>query len=283
MIEPVSRHSFSSEDDVQQFLKEIQNIPLLSPEEERDLAILCAQNNEDAIRQMVKSNLRLVVSVAKDYSGRGVALLDLIQEGCIGLIAAATKFDYTMNYRFSTYATKWIRHGISRCISNSGIIRIPVHTAEKIQKIKAAEASILQCGNTPSISDISSLTGIEEEKIKSLLRVTPEVSSLDMLIGENESSTLGSLQKDIDALMPYDVLIRQELESTLNNMLSDLNERQQTILQLHFGLNGRRPLSLDEIGKQLGISKERVRQIEHQAILKLQVLGYSMGLEDFLE
>ena len=274
----------AAEDGVRIFLREIREFPRLTLEQERDLARRCAEGDEDAIRHMVNSNLRLVVSIAREYAGRGVALLDLIQEGSIGLLVAARKFDYTLEYRFSTYATKWIRQGVTRCLLNhAGPIRVPLHTAERMRKIEQARNALRQeTGEEPEAALIAQLSGIPEPKVAELMQLTPEVFSLDIPTGEGEEGSLHTLLEDIQAPQPYEELVRRELEHTMELLLSTLNERQQRILRLHFGMEDGTCYSLEQIGKMLGISKERVRQIERQAMDKLQKNGESLGLEDFL-
>ena len=273
----------TGEDDVRQYLSEIRQYPRLTPEQERELARRCAEGDEEAIRHLVNANLRLVVSVAREYAGRGVPLLDLIQEGSIGLLAAARKFDYTLDFRFSTYATKWIRQGVTRCLANHGLIRVPSHTAERIRKVTTAQAELLQTtGNMPSVEELADYCSLTEERVRQLLQLNPEVCSLDAPAGE-EDGTLGILLEDIQAPQPYEELVRDELKHTLNTLLAALSERQQQVLRLHFGMENGVCHSLEDISKVLGISKERVRQIEHQAMDKLKTSGASLGLEDFLE
>lgn len=275
----------SGEEDARQFLSEIRRYPLLTAEQERQLARRCAEGDEEAIRQMVNSNLRLVVSVAREYAGRGVPLMDLIQEGSIGLLAAARKFDYTLDYRFSTYATKWIRQGVTRCLVNHGcLIRVPMHTAERMRKVNQTRNALrLETGEDPSAGEIAKRSGIHEAKVAELLQRMPEVCSLDVPTGDGEDGTLGMLLEDIQAPQPQEELVRQELISTMDTLLSALNERQQRVLRLHFGMEDGRIHSLEEIGQMLSISKERVRQIEMQAMDKLHKMGAGVGLEDFLE
>ena len=274
----------TGEEDVRQFLSEIRQFPRLSPEEERKLAQLCAEGDENAIRHMVNSNLRLVVSVAREYAGRGVPLLDLIQEGSIGLLVAARKFDYTLDFRFSTYATKWIRQGVTRCLMNhSQLIRVPIHTAERIRKVEQARNALCQeNGTEPTISEIAERCDIPQHKVAQYLQFSSETCSLDTVVGDEEDGTLEALLEDIHASQPYEELVRQELSQTIDRLLSTLNDRQRRVLELHFGMEDGTCHSLEEIGSTIGISKERARQIEKQAMEKLQKLGASLGLEDFL-
>ena len=272
----------SGEEDLRQFLSEIRRYPLLTAEEERNLARRSADGDEEAIRQLVNSNLRLVVSVARKYAGRGVPLLDLIQEGSIGLLAAARKFDYTQDVRFSTYATKGIHSGIVQCLIDHGqTIRVPGHTAEQIRKVEQARKDLEQETPNPTLALIAEKCGMSQEKVKKYLLLQPETCSLDAPAGE-ESGTLGILLEDLQAPQPQEALVRRELEETMEELLAHLNDRQRTILRLHFGMYGSTCHSLDQIAKILGISKERVRQIEKQAMEKLQKLGANLGLEDFL-
>ena len=275
----------AGEDDMRQYLSEIRRYPRLTAEEERALARRCADGDQDAIRQMVNSNLRLVVSVAREYAGRGVPLLDLIQEGSIGLLAAAKKFDYTLDFRFSTYATKWIRQGVTRCILNHGqMIRVPLHTAERMRRIDQTRNRLQQeKGVAPTDEEVAKLCDLPVDKVRRLVQLTPEMCSLDAPAGDSEDGTLAVLLEDLQAPQPQEELIREELVRTLEHLLGMLNDRQRQVLRLHFGMEDDVCHSLEDIGGMLGISKERVRQIEKQAMDKLLKLGASLGLEDFLE
>lgn len=273
----------TGEEDVRQYLQEIRRYPRLTVQQEQELARRCADGDEEAIRQMVNCNLRLVVSVAREYAGRGVPLLDLIQEGSIGLIAAAKKFDYTRDLRFSTYATKWIRQGVTRCLMNhASQIRVPVHTAERMRKLNQERAAFQQeQGRQPTVEELAKRLDMPESKVRQLLDLMPEICSLDAPAGEDGEGSLGMSVMD-PAPEPQQELIRRELKDIMDHLMDFLTPRQQQVLRLHFGMEDGVCYTLEEIGRQLGVSKERVRQIERQAMDRLQKEGTSFGLEDFL-
>jgi len=283
MTKTVLDQQKTTSEDVSRYLEEIRRFPRLTPEEERRIAMGCARGEREAILTMVNCNLRLVVSVAREYAGRGVPLLDLIQEGSIGLLIAATKFDYTLDYRFSTYATKWIRQGITRCIMNhAGLIRVPRHTAQLMRKVILARSELQQLtGLEPTTGEIAQACDMKPEKVEELMELLPEICSLDAPTGEEEGA-LQLLLEDIHAPQPQEELVRRELKTILEGLLSSLTERQQELLRLRFGMEDGVCWSLEKIGKRLGVSKERARQIEQQAIDKLQKMGTGIGLEDFL-
>lgn len=270
-------------EDVGQYLAEIRRYPMLTQEQERALARRCAAGDEEALRLMVSSNLRLVVHEAWDYAGRGVPLPDLIQEGSIGLIHAAKKFDYTRDLRFSTYATKWIRQRIGRFLSDqSAQIRVPAYTAGRMRRLQRENARLRQTlGREPTLQELADASELETDKAAELLSLTPELCSLDAPAGDD--ATVGELLPGSDEMELWDELLRRELKELLEGLMDELNERQRTILRLHFGMDDGVCRSLEEISKELRISKERVRQIERQALEKLQKIGTRLGLEDFLE
>lgn len=274
----------SGDEDVRQYLREIRRYPLLTAQEEQALARRCAEGDEEAVRMMVNCNLRLVVSIAREYTGRGVPLLDLIQEGSIGLIIAARKYDYLLDFRFSTYASKWIRQRIGRCIANhASLVRIPAYTANRMRLLLTARSNFLsEQGREPTAGELAGLTDLTESKVEELLQLLPEISSLDAPVGENGESTVGTLLPGDADYEPQAVLIRQEMNGILEALLSQLNERQQKILRLRFGLDDGICHSLEKIGQEVGVSKERARQIEAQAIRRLNTLSAEYGLEEFL-
>lgn len=274
----------SAEDDVTDYLQQLRSFPRLTPEEEKELAIKCSTGDKEAVCKMVNSNLRLVVSIAREYSGRGVPLMDLIQEGSIGLIAAAKKFDHTRELRFSTYATKWIRQAVSRCIMNNGqLIRIPVHTAEKLRKVLQAKNALLQeLEIEPTVAQIAAKCDLPDDKVEELLQLAPKVYSLDATF-EDDDGSLGIVIEDLLAPQPFEELVRTQMVNTLDSLLSKLDPRQEMVIRLHYGMDDGVCMSFEQIRQKLGVSKERTRQIEQQALQKLRDMGADLGLEDFLE
>lgn len=272
-----------SEEDLSSYMQRIRQFPRLTPEQERQVAMDCARGDRDAICTMVNSNLRLVVSIAREYAGRGVPLLDLIQEGSIGLLIAAEKFDYTLDYRFSTYATKWIRRGISRCILNhAGLIRVPVHTAEIMKKILMEKGNLQQLlQRCPTDEELAEKCDLPVEKVHKLMELLPEVGSLDEPVGEGEDP-LGLILEDLHAPQPQEELVRRELKNIMEDLLQQLTQRQQQVMRLRFGMEDGICHSQEAIGNMLGVSKERARQLEKLAIDKLRKLSSGLGLEDFL-
>ena len=272
------------DEDVGQYLKEIRRYPLLDDKQEQELAKACARGEEAAVRTMVNSNLRLVVSVAREYAGRGVPLLDLIQEGSIGLLAAAKKFDHTKNCRFSTYASRWIHQAIRRYLyQHSEMIRVPEYTAQQLGKVLATQASLEKAGQDATIETISKVSGLPEEKVDELLQLQVRVCSLDAPMGEDETASLQLYLEDLQAPQPQEEMVRRELKCTMDALLGQLPDRQRQVLMLYFGMEDGTCHSLERIGDFLHISKERARQIKNQALEKMQKMGASLGLEDFLD
>lgn len=272
----------AGEENIDIFLQEVRAYPRLTEQEELALARRCAEGDEEAVRQMVSANLRLVVAIAKRYYSGAVPLLDLIQEGAIGLLTAARKFDFTRQVRFSTYAANWIRQGVMRYIANNcDPIRVPAHTADLIRRVILARDELTQqLRREPELSQIAEKVQLPEDKVRQLLQMQRKTFSLEAQYWEEEAEP-GI--EDLEAPQPLEALVREEMERTLEQLLSMLTERQQQILRLHFGMDGGKSHSLEEIGQLLGISKERTRQIEKQAMDRLKELGADMGLEDFLE
>ncbi len=287
LLEPIVNQDavHSGDEDVRQYIQEIRRYPLLTPEAELELGKRCADGDLDAVRQMVSSNLRLVVAIAREYAGRGVPLLDLIQEGSIGLISAARGYDYSVGTRFSVYAARSIRNRMAKSLtSDSGVIRVTAYGGEQLRRLTRVKKQFLvEYGREPDASELSSETGIPESKVEQLLRQSPEVFSLDAAVGEDGDTAMAMLLPGDGDLEPQAVLIRQEMKGILDALLSQLNDRQRRILMLRYGMEDGICHTLEEIGGMVSLSKERVRQIEHQAIKRLNTLGAELGLEDFLE
>lgn len=274
----------AGDESLRQYLQDIRQYPRLTPEEEKALAMGCAQGDREAIRQMVNANLRLVVSVAKEYANRGHPLLDLIQEGSIGLLAAAKRFDYTLDYRFSTYATKWIRQGIQRyLLEQDGLIRVPRHTAELMRKLRQSQRTLTaELEREPTNEELAIHSQMSVEKVEKLQELLPQVRSLDAPASEQDGA-LQQLLGDLQAPEPQQELVRRSLRDTLDALMKQLDERQRLVLRLRFGMEDGACHTFESIGARLEVSKERARQIEKQALEKLKQLGADLGLEDFLE
>lgn len=279
----------SSDDPVRLYLKEIGKYPLLTTEEEIALAKQIAEGTPEeqaeAKKKLSEANLRLVVSIAKRYVGRGMQFLDLIQEGNLGLIKAAEKFDYTKGYKFSTYATWWVRQAITRAIADQArTIRIPVHMVETINKVKKANSQLLhQNGREPTADEISEYLEMPVDKVREIMRVAQEPVSLETPIGEEEDSHLGDFIPDDDALAPADAASMSLLKEQLADVLKTLTPREEKVLSLRFGLEDGNPKTLEEVGKEFNVTRERIRQIEAKALRKLRHPSRSKKLKDFLD
>lgn len=273
------------DDPVKVYLKEIGRIPLLTAEEEIELAIKISDDDEQAKKRLAEANLRLVVSIAKRYVGRGMQFLDLIQEGNLGLIKAVDKFDYTKGFKFSTYATWWIRQAITRAIADQArTIRIPVHMVETINKVKKANSQLLHLnGREPTPEEIAEYLEMSVEKVREILRVAQEPVSLETPIGEEEDSHLGDFIPDDDALAPADAASMSLLKEQLAEVLKTLTPREEKVLSLRFGLEDGNPKTLEEVGKEFNVTRERIRQIEAKALRKLRHPSRSKKLKDFLD
>ena len=272
------------DDPVRMYLKEIGRIKLLTPEEEQEIAKKMAEGDEDARKRMSEANLRLVVSIAKRYVGRGMQLLDLIQEGNLGLMKAVEKFDYTKGYKFSPYATWWIRQSITRAIADQArTIRIPVHMVETINRVLRTSHSMVQkLGREPTTKEIADELHIEESKVEEVLKIAQEPVSLETPIGEEEDSHLGDFIQDDEASQPSEEASYTLLREQLEEVLSTLTPREEQVLRMRFGLTDGKPHTLEEVGKEFDVTRERIRQIESKALRKLRHPSRSKKLRDFL-
>ena len=281
----VSMEGVAIDDPVKVYLKEIGRVPLLTSEEEVRLAIAIKDGNEAAKKRLSEANLRLVVSIAKRYLGRGMQFLDLIQEGNLGLIKAVEKFDYTKGFKFSTYATWWIRQAITRVIADQArTIRIPVHMVETINKVKKVSSQLLHTtGHEPTADEISEELDMPVDKVREIMRVAQEPVSLETPIGEEEDSHLGDFIPDDEAPAPADAASHTLLRETLGDVLDSLTPREEKVLRLRFGLEDGRSRTLEEVGKEFNVTRERIRQIEAKALRKLRHPSRSKKLKDFLD
>ena len=275
----------SIEDPVRMYLKEIGKVPLLSAEEEIELAKRMAEGDEDAKKRLAEANLRLVVSIAKRYVGRGMLFLDLIQEGNLGLIKAVEKFDYQKGFKFSTYATWWIRQAITRAIADQArTIRIPVHMVETINKLIRVSRQLLQeLGREPSPEEIAAELDMPVERVREILKISQEPVSLETPIGEEEDSHLGDFIQDDNVPVPAEAAAATLLKEQLGEVLNTLTDREQKVLRLRFGMNDGRARTLEEVGKEFDVTRERIRQIEAKALRKLRHPSRSRKLRDYLD
>ncbi|HQC54232.1 MAG TPA: RNA polymerase sigma factor RpoD [Clostridia bacterium] len=272
-------------DSVKMYLKDIGRVPLLTPEEERVIAKKVAEGDQEARNALITANLRLVVSIAKRYTGRGMSFLDLIQEGNLGLIKAVEKFDHEKGFKFSTYATWWIRQAITRSIADQArTIRIPVHMVETINKLSKIQRNLLQeLGREPTIAEIAEAMQIPESKVIEIQQVAQEPVSLETPIGEEDDSHLGEFIEDTSAVSPIEVAEMNMLKDELNKVLETLSPREAMVLILRFGLRDKNPRTLEEVGKVFNVTRERIRQIEAKALRRLKNPTRSKKLRDFLE
>ncbi len=277
--------SASIDDPVRMYLKEIGKVDLLTADEEVELAKRMEQGDEWAKQQLVEANLRLVVSIAKKYVGRGMLFLDLIQEGNMGLMKAVEKFDYTKGYKFSTYATWWIRQAITRSIADQArTIRVPVHMVETINKLIRVSRQLLQeKGREPKAEEIGEEMDISAEKVREIMKIAQEPVSLETPIGEEEDSHLGDFIEDEDSPAPASAASYILLKEQLDGVLDTLTDREKRVLELRFGIEDGRPRTLEEVGKEFGVTRERIRQIEAKALRKLRHPSRSKKLKDYLD
>ena len=273
------------DDPVRMYLKEIGKVPLLSPDEEIELAKKIELGDEEAKKKLAESNLRLVVSIAKRYAGRGMQLLDLIQEGNLGLIKAVEKFDYRKGYKFSTYATWWIRQAITRAIADQArTIRIPVHMVETInRRVRSQRQLVQKLGREATPEELAKELDMPVERVREIMKISQDPVSLETPIGEEEDSHLGDFIQDNNVEVPADAATYTLLHEQLMDVLSTLTEREQKVLRLRFGLDDGRPRTLEEVGRQFNVTRERIRQIEAKALRKLRHPSRSKILKDYLD
>ena len=286
LVDPVELAAeYNLDDPVRMYLKEIGQVPLLSAEEEQELARRVAEGDQSAKNKLTEANLRLVVSIAKKYAGRGLHILDLIQEGNTGLIRAVDKFDYTKGNKFSTYATWWIRQAITRAIADQArTIRIPVHMVETITKVKKVSSQLLhKNGHDPSPEEIAKELDMSVERVREIMRIAQDPVSLETPIGEEEDSHLGDFIPDDDAPAPAEAASLVLLKEQINQVLSTLTEREEKVLRLRFGLEDGRSRTLEEVGQQFNVTRERIRQIEAKALRKLRHPNRSNKVRDYLD
>ena len=273
------------DDPVRMYLKEIGKVPLLTAEQEQDLAQRMLEGDEDAKSQLIEANLRLVVSIAKRYLGRGMQFLDLIQEGNLGLIKAVDKFDHSKGFKFSTYATWWIRQAITRAIADQArTIRIPVHMVETINRLVREQRALIQeLGREPTVEEIAERMNLSVEKVREIQKISQEPVSLEKPIGEEEDSHLGDFIPDDDAMSPADQVAYTLLKEQLLDAMKGLTAREEKVLRLRFGLDDGRQRTLEEVGKEFNVTRERIRQIEAKALRKLRHPSRSKKLKDYID
>ncbi len=273
-----------TEDPVRMYLKEIGTVPLLTADEEMELAMRKAEGDESAKERLIEANLRLVVSIAKRYTGRGMSFLDLVQEGNLGLIKGVEKFDYTKGYKLSTYATWWIRQSVTRALADQArTIRVPVHMVETINKMSKMQRKLtLELGYEPSVSELSEALEMSEDKVMEIMQIAREPASLETPIGEEDDSNLGDFVADTNVLTPEGNVESVMLREHIDALLGDLKERERQVIVLRFGLEDGHPRTLEEVGKEFNVTRERIRQIEAKALRKLRNPVRSKRIRDFL-
>ena len=273
-----------TEDPVRMYLKEIGTVPLLSADEELRLAKRKAEGDESAKERLIEANLRLVVSIAKRYTGRGMSFLDLVQEGNLGLIKGVEKFDYTKGYKLSTYATWWIRQSVTRALADQArTIRVPVHMVETINKMSKMQRKLtLELGYEPSVTELAEALEMSEDKVMEIMQIAREPASLETPIGEEDDSNLGDFVADSNAVTPEGNVESVMLREHIDALLGDLKERERQVIVLRFGLEDGHPRTLEEVGKEFNVTRERIRQIEAKALRKLRNPGRSKRIRDFL-